>query len=267
MHLVQGFAHCTTDGQARNKGAYTASTMASVGRGLLGALSLGLCVLASAQTPAVESTPAVSPPATIAPPSVSAPAPVQGAEHKGAAPVTPALAVAIEPAWNKLTVSQRETLGPLAGLWDSMGEARKRKWLAVAATAPSLAASERQKMHERMEAWARLSRNEREQARLNFTQSKSLGKSSRAADWEAYQALSADERKRLADAAHHKPAGAALSLKPVPEVAVIQIPVTRHTPLPERSAVIAQLPLDRRTLLPLAPPPQTTNGTKTLEKP
>jgi len=261
MRLVQGFAHRTSIGQARNKSAYTAPSMGSVRLLLLGLLSLCLVGTTLAQAPAL------APPAAATATSTPMPPTAQGAVHKGGAPVTPPLPPPIaEPAWSKLNAAQREALEPLSGLWDSMSEARKRKWLAVAVTVPTLAASEREKMHERMEEWARLSRNQRELARLNFTQSKNLRKTNRAADWEAYQALSPDQRKRLAESAHHKPAGAALSLKPAPEKKLIQVPVTRHTPLPERRAAIAQLQLDRHTLLPL-PPPQTSHGATAPNKP
>ena len=108
-----------------------------------------------------------------------------------------------------------------------------------------------------MVEWAGLSPKDRELARLNFAQTKSVGKADRAANWEAYQALSPEDRKKLAEGAKVKPVGAAVAVKPVAADKLATVPVTRHTPESERAAAASQKPLNRNTLLPLnvAPKP------------
>jgi hypothetical protein len=90
-------------------------------------------------------------------------------------------------------------------------------------------------------------------ARLNFAQTKSIAKSDRAANWEAYQALSPDERKKLAEGTKLKPVGAAVTVKPVAPDKLTSVPVTRHTPGPEREAAASQRALNPKTLLPQKP--------------
>lgn len=152
--------------------------------------------------------------------------------------------------WQSFTAAQQGALSPLAKHWSSLSEGQKRKWLAVAKSYPELGAADQEKLHSRMVEWAALSPKDRELARLNFAQTKSVAKSDRAANWEAYQALSPDERKKLADGAKVKPVGAAVAVKPVAPDKLAAVPVTRHTPEPERSAAAAQRPLNRNTLLP-----------------
>ena len=153
-------------------------------------------------------------------------------------------------AWLSLTKVEQTALAPLTRHWESLSEGQKRKWLAVAKTYPSLAQPEQEKLHGRMVEWAALSPKDREVARLNFAQTKTVAKSDRAANWEAYQALSPDERKKLAADAKVKPVGAAVAVKPVAPDKLATVPITRHTPEPERSVAAAQRPLNRVTLLP-----------------
>jgi hypothetical protein len=136
-----------------------------------------------------------------------------------------------------------------------LSEGQKRKWLAVAANYPKLERPEQEKLHSRMAEWAALSPKDREVARLNFAQTKAMAKSDRAANWEAYQALSPDERKKLADLAKVKPVGAAVAIKPVTSDKLTAVPVTRRTPASERDTVVLQRPLNRNTLLPKLPTP------------
>jgi hypothetical protein len=155
--------------------------------------------------------------------------------------------------WSSLTKAQQSALAPLAKHWDGLSEGQMRKWLAIAKTYPELSAPDQEKMHSRMVEWAALSPKDRELARLNFAQTKSIAKADRAANWEAYQALSPDERKKLADGAKVKPVGAAVAVKPVAPDKLAAVPVTRRTPAPERAAAASQQPLNGNTLLPRQP--------------
>lgn len=172
-----------------------------------------------------------------------------------AAPVasSPTAPASVNTGWLSLNAAQQSALSPLSKHWNALSDGQKRKWLAVAKTYPELAAPDQEKLHSRMVEWAALSPKDRELARLNFAQTKSVTKSDLAANWEAYKALSPDERKKLADGAKVKPVGAAVAIKPVAPDKLATVPVTRHTPEPERSAAAAQRPLNRNTLLPQLP--------------
>lgn len=162
--------------------------------------------------------------------------------------------------WLSLTKAQQIALMPLAKPWDGLSEGQKRKWLAMAKTYPELGVTDQEKMHSRMVEWAALSPKDRELARLNFAQTKSIAKSERAANWEAYQALTPDERQKLAEGAKIKPVGAAVAVKPVAADKLATVPVTRHTPEPERAAAVAQRPINRNTLLPQLPASAAVSG-------
>jgi hypothetical protein len=141
--------------------------------------------------------------------------------------------------WASLNSSQQSALAPLAKSWESLSEGQKRKWIAIAKGYPGLAAADQEKMHSRMVEWAALSPKDRELARLNFAQTKAVSKSDRAAEWENYQALSPEEKQKLAASGATKPVGAAVSPKPVPADKLAAVPVTRHTPEDQRNALKA----------------------------
>jgi hypothetical protein len=157
--------------------------------------------------------------------------------------------------WQLLPRSQKIALAPLEKFWDTLSDGQRRKWQALAKTYPDLGVSEQEKLHSRMAEWAALSPKDREAARLNFAQAKAVTKTDRAANWEAYQALSPDERKLLAHGAKPKPVGAAVAVKPVASDKLTAVPLTRHTPEQERAAAVLQRPINRNTLL-----PQQTGG-------
>jgi hypothetical protein len=133
-----------------------------------------------------------------------------------------------KPLWQELTHPQQHALKPLAANWATIGEAQKRKWLALSKNYPSLSPAEQQKMHGRMTEWVALSPQQRTEARLNFAEAKKLLPSEKTAHWEAYQALSAEEKQKLAATAPSKITGAAAPLKPVAPQKLATVPVTRH---------------------------------------
>ncbi len=158
-------------------------------------------------------------------------------------------------AWQELTPAQQLSLKPLAANWNTLGEAKKRKWIAMAANYPRLAPAEQEKLHSRMAEWVSLSQKQRDQARLNFAQSKQLTPTQKAATWQAYQALSPEEKQKLAISATPKPTGAAAAVKPVPPQKLAAIPVTRQTPKQLPRLAAATHGVNRNTLLPHSPPP------------
>lgn len=155
--------------------------------------------------------------------------------------------------WQTLSKPQQAALAPLEKSWASLNEGQKRKWMAIAKSYPALQPAEQEKLHSRMVEWAALPVKDRELARLNFAQSKTVDKSDRAANWEAYQALNPDQRKELAASSKSKPLGAAVAVKPIAPDKLTPVPVTRHTPEPERAAAAPQRQLNPNTLLPVRP--------------
>ena len=161
---------------------------------------------------------------------------------------------AIKPDWQDLTPLQQKSLRPLAEKWTTLGETQKRKWIAIAANYQKLTAPEQEKLHSRMTEWVSLSQQQRAQARLNFAESKKLTPTQKAATWTAYQALSPEEKQKLAQAVPPKPSGAAAAAKPVPPQKMATVPVSKPTAKQAPKMAAAGQSLDRNTLLPRAKP-------------
>lgn len=157
------------------------------------------------------------------------------------------------PQWIELNPGQQKILQPLAGTWNDLPAERKSKWLALAQRYPTLTAEDQEKLQGRMSEWAALNPRDRERARLNYAKTKKLSPGERNADWEAYQALSPEEKQRLAAKAAAKPKGAALAVKPVPENQLTPVPLTRRNAERNATPITVKPILDRNTLLPLAP--------------
>ncbi len=160
-------------------------------------------------------------------------------------------------AWNELSASQQQALKPLAANWNTIDEPQKRKWLAVSKNFGSMTPSEQAKLHSRMSEWAALSAKQRTQARLNFAETTQVPAEEKRATWEAYQALSPEEKRKLAAGAPTRPSGAAPALKPVPAAKLATPPNTSQprggasgTSAVPANAASAARQIDQKTLLP-----------------
>lgn len=162
------------------------------------------------------------------PSAPSAPAAQSGAlvgAQPAAKPATPS-----QPLWKDLSASEQAALRPLAANWNAMSVERKRKWLNVAKDFDKLPLAQQSSMHTRMTEWAGLSPKQRADARQNFAQNRELtdGLTSeqRKVQWQAYERLSPEEKRKLADSAPKASAsGAAPAAKPQP--------VLKKEPTPE----------------------------------
>jgi len=147
---------------------------------------------------------------------------------------TPKVAPATKPFWNELTAEQQQALQPLAAHWHTLSTAHKRKWLALSRNYANMSADDQTTLHSRMIEWAALSNQQRAQARLNFAEVKRVPADERKAKWEQYQALSEEEKRRLAERAPAKPRGAAIPVRPVPAQKLVTVPAVtpagQHTP-------------------------------------
>jgi len=108
------------------------------------------------------------------------------------------------PEWNELTPAQRQVLQPLAHSWGKMDDTRREKWISLANGYKNLSQADQQKMRDRMIQWSQLPAKQRGEARLRFQETRQLTPEERRQKWEAYQALSPEERKSLADQAKRK---------------------------------------------------------------
>lgn len=158
------------------------------------------------------------------------------------------------PTWKELTSNQEQALRPLEPTWASLATGHKRKWIAISQNFQNLAPKEQEKLHGRMREWAALKPSDRTLARLNFAETKKIAQSDRTTHWEAYQALSTDERANLAAKAAKPKPRAALAIKPVPAEKLAPVPVTRKTPLMAEELAALKQSINRNTLLPVAPP-------------
>jgi hypothetical protein len=141
------------------------------------------------------------------------------------------------PAWAELTVDQQQALRPLAGQWPRLSEAQKRKWIALSSNYRALPPPEQAKLHSRMTEWVSLSPQQRTQARLNFAEAKTLSPDDRKAKWEAYQALSPEEKRKLAAGAGGKTPPTAAAVRPVPAQKLANVPRGKTDSKPPRIAV------------------------------
>jgi hypothetical protein len=160
------------------------------------------------------------------------------------------------PAWAELNERQHKALWPLKKMWPEINQAQKRKWLAVSRNYHDLPEQEQDKMHARMNEWAALGARERAHARLEYARAQTISVDERRNRWEAYQALSEEERKQWADQPVRKLKGAAIALHPVPTSKIVAPPnVLDHATAHGFSALRFDTDqIHPRTLLPLNVP-------------
>lgn len=103
-----------------------------------------------------------------------------------------------KPLWRDLSSAQQVALAPLAPECDRMEGARKRRWIEVSARFASMAPAEQQRVQERMRQWMKLTPQQRELARENFSKTNKLAQGDKAANWESYKQLSAEQKRKLA---------------------------------------------------------------------
>lgn len=211
----------------------------TLGRSILAAACLGGALAASALAQGL-------------PPS---PAPGQsGAPSRPVARSAPAPRAEAQPTWAELNAQQQRSLAPLAGTWTTLSAAHKRKWIALSANYATLPPADQALMHSRMAEWAALSPQQRTTARLNFAESKAVPRTDRKAQWEAYQALPAEEKRRLAAgaaAAKPPPPPTAPAVKPVPQQKLAKVPKAKKGEPATKAATTR--PVDPNTLLPQYP--------------
>lgn len=164
--------------------------------------------------------------------------------------ITPAKSDTTRPSWSELTPAQQLALKPLAASWNGLTEGRKRKWLALSKNYPNMPSAEQSKLQDRMTEWVTLSVQQRNQARLNFAQAKAISPTEKQAKWQAYQALSPEEKHKLAIKVPPPPKGAAPAVKPDTSAHFTVVPTSPKSAKPGQKIAAATHKIDQKTLLP-----------------
>jgi hypothetical protein len=215
--------------------------------------SLLIAVLSGGPAAAQQATKASPSAAGASAPSAATPAASKAsASHTRPAAARPAGVSG----WNALTPAQQQALKPLQANWGTMTEAHQRKWIALSRTYPDMSPPEQARLHSRMTEWATLSPRQRAAARLNFAETKQHSADEKKAKWQAYQALSPEEKQKLAANAKSKPQGAAPAVKPVPTQKLAVVPSDPSSQKKHPTIAGASGKLDQNTLLPHPAPAQ-----------
>jgi hypothetical protein len=99
--------------------------------------------------------------------------------------------------WAALSAAQKQALSPLQNDWAKIEPNQRAKWLELSSRFSSMPAEERQRVQQRMAEWVRLTPAERTRARMQFQEVRQLPAEERQAKWQAYQALTDEERQQL----------------------------------------------------------------------
>lgn len=157
-----------------------------------------------------------------------------------------------KPLWQELGKEQQDALEPLHQLWDGMSEPHKRKWLALSRNFHQLSPNEKSVLQGRMREWAALTPQQRTLARLNFADVKQLPQDQKRALWDAYQALSPEDKQKLASQQPKPLQSAAPAVKPTPADKLVLPPSASSQKALPRIDTEQVAP---GTLLRLPPPP------------
>ena len=101
--------------------------------------------------------------------------------------------------WDSLSPTQQKTLAPLESDWDYMLPDSRKKWIYVANLYPKMAPADQERLQSRMTSWSNLSQRDRRIARENYLTSLKFPAEKKAEAWSAYQKLSDEQKKKLAE--------------------------------------------------------------------
>lgn len=101
--------------------------------------------------------------------------------------------------WESLKPSQQKILAPLESDWDYMSPDSRKKWIQVSNIYPKMSQQDQERLQSRMASWSNLSQKDRRLARDNYLSSLKFPAEKKAEAWNAYQKLSDDQKKKLAE--------------------------------------------------------------------
>jgi hypothetical protein len=158
-----------------------------------------------------------------------------------------------KPLWTELTPAEQQALAPLASEWDKLNSVRKNKWLAIGKKFPSMKPDEQQRIQERMRDWVKLSPEQRRVARESYSRAKKLNPDQKSAQWQQYQQLPEEQKKKLAaDVASKKhvatlPPASQAKAKTVPPIKSAPKPVLEQSVTPQAANQSALQPSPQPT--------------------
>ena len=143
--------------------------------------------------------------------------------------------------WDGLKPAQQKILAPLESDWDYMLPDSRKKWIQVANIYPKMSAQDQERLQSRMTSWSNLSQKDRRIARENYLTSLKFPAEKKAEAWYAYQKLSDEQKKKLAESELKKKPTAAnaptLQQHPIsPKAALPAAVVSPSTPAPAEGA-------------------------------
>jgi hypothetical protein len=138
----------------------------------------------------------------------------------------------VDGTWDGLKPAQQTILEPLESDWDYMLPESRKKWIQVANLYPKMSVADQQRLQSRMASWSKLSQKDRRLARENYLSSLKFPNEKKAEAWSAYQKLSDEQKKKLAQAeVNKKKPGASSS------------PTLQQYPITQKSNFLPTLPV------------------------
>jgi hypothetical protein len=143
--------------------------------------------------------------------------------------------------WDGLKPAQQKILAPLESDWDYMLPDSRKKWIQVANIYPKMSAQDQERLQSRMTSWSNLSQKDRRIARENYLTSLKFPAEKKAEAWYAYQKLSDEQKKKLAESELKKKPTAAnaptLQQHPIsPKAALPAAVIAPSAPVPAEAA-------------------------------
>jgi len=136
--------------------------------------------------------------------------------------------------WESLKPAQQKILAPLESDWDYMLPDSRKKWTQVANIYPKMSTQDQDRLQSRMAGWSNLSQKERRLARENYLASLKFPAEKKAEAWSAYQKLSDEQKKKLAQSEVKKKPTAANA------PTLQQHPISQKAALPSTGAAPSQ---------------------------
>ena len=151
--------------------------------------------------------------------------------------------------WESLKPAQQQILAPLESDWDYMLPDSRKKWIQVANIYPKMSTQDQERLQSRMTSWSNLSQKERRIARENYLASLKFPAEKKAEAWSAYQKLSDEQKKKLAESESKKK------------------PTATNAPTLQQHPISPKATLPATVLAPSAPAPAEGTGSNSESNP
>ena len=123
----------------------------------------------------------------------------QGANNAAHSKTAAIPAKAPDGTWESLNQNQQKILAPLESDWDYMLPDSRKKWIYISNIYPKMSSQDQERLQSRMTGWSNLSQKDRRIARENYLASLQFPAEKKAEAWSAYQKLTDEQKKKLAE--------------------------------------------------------------------